>query len=167
MSEKEIQGYGSKPTYKNIQSIMQQGVDYHPFQDILAKTVMLLPHNGDKVSQEKLKKHYEKFPSRGVDDMCKIMDRMPGYSRITQVGGKTTNNLILNLGELSLSQKQKLLKEKLSTLGLKDVSELDILKQKKAEPPVECEGGESDLIEEQMDVFPANPNINRIKDGDG
>ncbi len=129
-----------QPVFKDVQTLIQQGMAYDPFQDILAQTIVLLPHNGDKAEQEKLKKHYAKFPSRGIDDMCKLMDRMPGYSKTAQTGGNTTNNLILNLGELSLSQKKKLLQEKLNKLGVNDIAEIPGLQlKKKEEEAVEAE----------------------------
>lgn len=129
-----------QPTFKDVQMLIQQGIAYDPFQDVLAQTIVLLPHNGNKAEQEKLRKHYAKYPSRGIDDMCKLMDRMPGYSKTAHVGGNTSNTLILNLGELSLSQKKKLLQEKLSKLGVSDISDIPGMKMEKAEAVEETEG---------------------------
>lgn len=140
-----------QPSFKDVQALIQLGIAYDPFQDVLAQTIVLLPHNGDRAAQDKLKKHYAKYPSRGIDDMCKLMDRMPGYSKTVQTGG-VTNNLILNLGELSLSQKRKLLQEKLGKLGISDITEIPGLRLK---------------VEEEEDVDAGIPKIvgeNRIKD---
>ncbi len=159
MSKKEfIKGKNDwvQPTYKDMQGLIQQGIAYDPFQDVLARTLVLLPHNGTEAEQKKLKAHYAKYPSRGIDDMCKLMDRVPGYSKTVQSGGNTTNNLILNLGELSLSQKKKLLKEKLNKLGISDVSEIPILDMVK-------KPGE---VTEEVEELPKVVGENRIKDED-
>ena len=88
--------------------------DTEPFEKMLTSALEASPFTEE--NSEGMKKHYKKYPSRYVDDLVKLRTTLPQYGGTQPIN--TTNNLILNLGELSLSQKQKLLDEKLSELGI-------------------------------------------------
>lgn len=94
--------------------LLVQTGDVAPFEAMLASALDISPFNED--NKDDLKKHYKKYPSRYVDDLVKLRANLPQYGGTQPIN--TTNNLVLNLGELSLSQKEKLLKEKLSELGI-------------------------------------------------
>ena len=94
--------------------LMVKGGDSSPFETILTAALEASPFNEDNA--DGLKKHYQSHPSRYVDDLVKLRSNLPQYGGTVPVN--TTNNLILNLGELGLSQKEKLLAEKLAELGI-------------------------------------------------
>ena len=94
--------------------LMVKGGDSSPFETILTAALDASPFNKDNAKG--LKDHYQKHPSRYVDDLVKLRSNLPQYGGSVPVN--TTNNLILNLGELGLSQKEKLLVEKLAELGM-------------------------------------------------
>jgi hypothetical protein len=97
---------------EKVGSMVKAG-DMSAFEGMLASAICVSPFDGDK---SKLKAYYQKHPSRYVDDLGKLKDNLPQYGGNKPLN--TTNNLILNLGELSLKQKQDLLAKKLKELGI-------------------------------------------------
>ena len=94
--------------------LLVQTGDVSLFEDMLTSALEVNPFSDE--NKEDLKTHYKSYPSRYVDDIVKLRNTLPQYGGAQAVN--TTNNLVLNLGELSLSQKEKLLNEKLSQLGI-------------------------------------------------
>lgn len=94
--------------------LMVKGGDSSPFETILTAALEASPFNADNATG--LKDHYQKHPSRYVDDLVKLRSNLPQYGGTVPVN--QTNNLILNLGALGLNQKEKLLAEKLAELGI-------------------------------------------------